>query len=190
MKKKYIMNLQLFAEDGGDGGTGAENTGSKHSASGSYSYEQAEEIANARAERASKSALTNWFKQQGMTEDEASEAFKDFKAKREAGKPNISAIEKERDEARAELAAYKNRTELANLNVSPEFVEFVESKVSGMVTDKKDFKTAASEFLKQNPQYVKSAQIRMSSGANSGSGTGIENKNSSMNAALRKAFGR
>lgn len=188
MKRKYIMNIQFFADDGNDGGT--PDTGSK--GGGSYSYEQAEEIANSRAERASKSALTNWFKSQGMSEEEANEAFKDFKAKKEAGKPNLSAIEKERDDAKAELASYKNKAELAKMNVAPEFEEFVESKVKGLVTDKKDFKSAATEFLKENPQYVKSTQYRMNGGTNSGNstGTGSENKNSSMNAALRKAFGR
>jgi len=75
MKKKQLFDLQLFT-DGDDGGTGtgagavgngdggqkagAGTTGS----GGGYSFEQAEEIANARAERASKAALASYFKQQ------------------------------------------------------------------------------------------------------------------------------
>lgn len=81
MKKKLLFSLQLFT-DGGDGGTGTGagsagngDGGQKGNAGGTgpggtYSFEQAEEIANARADRAEKAALTSYFKQQGMTEDE------------------------------------------------------------------------------------------------------------------------
>ncbi|MEG0370648.1 MAG: hypothetical protein RR593_11645, partial [Hungatella sp.] len=61
MKKNY-MKLQLFA-DGGEGGSGAQGgnagagNGSQTSAGASFSFEQAEEIANARAQRAETSAL-------------------------------------------------------------------------------------------------------------------------------------
>ena len=87
------FNLQLFA-DGGEEGTGT--TGTERHETG-YSFEQAEEIATARAERATKAALSSYFRQQGMTEEEAQEAFKDYKNKKEAQKPDIAAVTKERD---------------------------------------------------------------------------------------------
>ncbi len=59
MKYKAIMNLHIFDEggDGGNGGSGNQNgnggTGSSGQAgSTGYTFEQAEEIANSRAERA------------------------------------------------------------------------------------------------------------------------------------------
>ena len=77
--RKKVFDLQLFT-DGGEGGAGAagagagtagNGNGSQNNAGGaSYSYEQAEEIANARADRAEKAALASYFKQQGMTEED------------------------------------------------------------------------------------------------------------------------
>lgn len=196
MKNKLLMmNLQMFAEDGegnGDGAGTGNNSGSKGTGA-TYSYEQAEQIAQARADRASKSALTNYFKQQGMSEEEAQEAFKDFKAKKEAGKPNVAEIEKQRDEATAKLAAYENKATLAELGANSEFTDFLMHTIKAQVTDKKDFKACAEEYLKANPQYCKQAQsFRMSSGSasvNTGTGEG-KNTNESFNNILRKSFGR
>ena len=76
MKKR--MNLQLFEDGAGagtDGGQG-NNTGSGNGGQGNaggqatFSFEQAEEIANARAHRAEQSALRSYFQQQGMTEEQ------------------------------------------------------------------------------------------------------------------------
>ena len=93
MRKRIF--LQLF-EDGGagsgsaggqGGSTGAGNgsqNGNAGSASGAhgtgtYTYEQAEEIASARANKAERAALVNYFRSQGMTEDEVTQAIRDFK---------------------------------------------------------------------------------------------------------------
>lgn len=81
MKKR--MCLQLFedgggAGSGGQGGNAGDGNGSQGNAGGSgnqgtYSYAQAEEIANARAERAEKAALRSYFQQQGMTEQQVNQ---------------------------------------------------------------------------------------------------------------------
>lgn len=183
MKYGLFMNLQLFAD--GDGGEGGQNSGGNNGGGVTYSFEQAEQIANDRAGRAERSALTNYFKQNGMTEEQAQEAFKDFKAKKAAQVPDVSAITKERDDARAELESYKNRAVLSGLSVDDAFTEFVENKVKAMVTDKKDFKTAAAEFLKENPQYVKKGYTFStgSQGENKG-GTG-NNVNDYINKLIR-----
>lgn len=183
MNYGIFMDLQLFAD--GDGGEGGQNSGGNNGGGVTYSFEQAEQIANERASRAEKSALTNYFKQNGMTEEQAYEAFKDFKAKKEAGKPDVAAITKERDAARAELESYKNRSVLSGLKVDDVFTEFVEGKVSAMVTDKKDFKTAADEFIKDNPQYVKSS-YRFSTGSSTDkSGNNESKSNSYINDLIR-----
>ena len=99
---KRRMDLRLF--EGGDGsggqGGGSGNGGSGHeeNAGATYSYEQADEIANARAAKAERAALANYFRSQGMTEDEITSAINDFKAKKKANEPNVSQIERERDE--------------------------------------------------------------------------------------------
>lgn len=49
-------------------------------------FEKAGEIADKRSERATKSAITDYFKQQGLTPEQANQAFADFKAKSNAEK--------------------------------------------------------------------------------------------------------
>ena len=86
MRKR--MFLQLFEDGGGAGsggqggnaGTGNGNQGNAGGTGnqGSYSFAQAEEIANARADRAEKAALRSYFQQQGMTEQQVNQAIDDL----------------------------------------------------------------------------------------------------------------
>ena len=103
---RYRMNLQLFDDGGGAGsgnqggnaGTGNGGQGSAGSASGAhgtgtYTYEQLEEIAGARVERSERTALANFFRNQGMTESEVTQAINNFKAERAANQPNATAVQ-------------------------------------------------------------------------------------------------
>lgn len=197
MKKNRRMFLQLFeggdgggsgGQGGGAGGNGGD--GQSGSAGATYSYEQAEEIANARANQAERAALANYFRSQGMTENEITTAINDFKAKRQAAQPNVSQITQERDDALKKVTQYENEKLLSSKGVKNEDLDYVAFKVSQMVTDKKDFKTAAEEYLKANPRFtgkVYQVSTGVSSG-NAGGGTGT--KNEQINAMIRGAFGR
>lgn len=199
MEKYY--NLQLF-DDGGEGGSGSgqggnagNGNGNQNNAGGSYSYEQAEEIAQARADRAEKAALSSYFKQQGMSEDEITQAIADFKTKRDAQKPNISAITKERDDARAELAQLKNGATLRKKGVREEDEDYVMFKISALMAedDKLDFDKAATKFLKENPRFssTSSTGYRVRTGTDSnGAGAGEVKANDFINSAIRRAARR
>lgn len=197
--RKKVFDLQLFT-DGGEGGAGAagagagtagNGNGSQNNAGGaSYSYEQAEEIANARADRAEKAALASYFKQQGMTEDEVTAALADFKAKKAAQQPNVSKVEQERDAALAQVEEMKNTNYLRDKGVKPDDLDYVLFKVSKQVNDKTDFKKAADAFLKENPRFTGQGYKVVSTGKpDGGSGTG-QTVNDSINASIRSAFGR
>ena len=192
MKKKFF-DLQLFTDGGeGDaGGTAGNGNGSRGSAGGAtYSYEQAEQIAQARADRATKAALADYFKKQGMSEDEVTTALADFKAKRAAQQPNISAMEKERDTALAQVEEMKNTNYLRDKGVKPDDLDYVLFKVSKQVDDKTDFKKAADAFLKENPRFTGQGMRVVSTGKpDGGSGAG-QTINDSINASIRSAFGR
>ena len=195
MKRKR-MNLQLF-EDGGGAGSGGQggsagNGGGGHAGStgATYSYEQAEEIASARATKAERTALANFFRSQGMTEEEVTAAINDFKTKQQANKPNVDQITQERDSALEKLAQYENEKILSGKGVRPEDMDYVLFKVSQLVTDKKDFKAAADEYLKANPKYTGKV-YRVSTGVDSGNPSGrTESKNEQINNMIRGAFGR
>lgn len=197
--RKRFFDLQLFT-DGGEGGAGAagagagtagNGNGSQNNAGGAtYSYEQAEQIAQARADRAEKAALADFFKRQGMSEDEVTAALADFRAKKAAQQPNVTAVEKERDAALAQVEEMKNTNYLRDKGVKPDDLDYVLFKVSKQVDDKTDFKKAADAFLKENPRFTGQGMKVVSTGKpDGGSGTG-QTVNDSINASIRSAFGR
>lgn len=193
---KHVMNLQRFTNGGeggsgnGQGGNAGTGNGGQGNVGATYSFEQAEEIANARADKAERAALANYFRSQGMTEAEITTAISDFKAKRQANQPNVDAITKERDDALGKLAQYENEKVLTGKGVKAEDLDYVLFKVNQLVTDKKDFKTATDEFLKANPRFTgKSYQV--STGVSTGNAaSGTESKNEHINSMIRNAFGR
>lgn len=201
MKKKLLFDLQLFT-DGGDGGTGtgagtAGGTGdggqkatAGATATGGYSFEQAEEIAEARADRASKAALASYFKQQGMSEEEITAAINDYKQKKAKNQPDVSAIAQQRDDALKKVAEMENMEYLRSKGVKQEDLDYVLFKASKNVNDKTDFKKAADAFLKDNPRYTGRGYTVVSTGTpDGGSGTG-QNANDIINSSIRAAFGR
>lgn len=157
MKKR--MNLQLFEDGGGAGsggqggnaGTGNGGQGSAGSASGAhnagtYTYEQLEEIAGARVERSERTALANFFRSQGMTEEEVTQAITQFKADRAANQPDTAKLQKERDDALNEVQQMKNEKMLSGKGVKSEDLDYVMFKVSKLVDDKTTFEKAADKF--------------------------------------------
>lgn len=202
MKKR--MNLQLFEDGGGAGsggqggnaGTGNGGQGSAGSASGAhnagtYTYEQLEEIAGARVERSERTALANFFRSQGMTEEEVTQAITQFKADRAANQPDTAKLQKERDDALNEVQQMKNEKLLSGKGVKSEDLDYVMFKVSKLVDDKTTFEKAADKFLKENPRFVGGAnsyRISTSSG-NSAEGTG-GSMNASINDRIRAAARR
>lgn len=201
MKKKLLFDLQLFT-DGGDGGTGtgagtAGGTGdggqkatAGATATGGYSFEQAEEIAEARADRASKAALASYFKQQGMSEEEITAAINDYKQKKAKNQPDVSAIAQQRDDALKKVAEMENMEYLRSKGVKQEDLDYVLFKASKNVNDKTDFKKAADAFLKDNPRYTGRGYTVVSTGTpDGGSGVG-QNANDIINSSIRAAFGR
>ena len=197
--RKRFFDLQLFT-DGDEGGTGTagagagatgNGNGSQSNAGGAtYSYEQAEQIAEARADRATKAALADYFKKQGMSEAEITAAISDYKEKKAKNQPNVTAVEKERDAALAQVEEMKNTNYLRDKGVKADDLDYVLFKVSKQVNDKTDFKKAADAFLKENPRFTGQGMKVVSTGRpDGGSGTG-QTVNDLINASIRSAFGR
>lgn len=194
MKNKK-MYLQLF-EDGGGAGSGGQggnagNGGGGHAGNtgATYSYEQAEEIASARANKAERTALANYFRSQGMTEDEVTAAIKDFKEKKQANQPNISQIEKERDDYKKQIEQIQNEKVLTGRGVKADDLDYVMFKVNQMVDDKTDFKKAAEKFLKENPRFT-GPTYRVSTGTQTRGNDSGGSGNDFINAAIRRAAGK
>lgn len=203
-KVKKRINLQLFEEgaetgatgsQGGTAQTGAGGQGSAGGASGAhgtgtYTYEQLEEIANARVERSERTALANFFRSQGMTEEEVTQAITDFKTQRAANKPNAEQLQQERDNALKKVEQMENEKVLTAKGVKAEDLDYVMFKISKMVDEKTDFKKAAEKFLKENPRFTGQSYRVVSTGVQTGGAEGTEKGNDSINAAIRRAAGR
>lgn len=198
---KQIMNLRLFEDGGGAGsapgqngnagnGNGGQNTAGENGREASFSFAQAEEIANARAHRAEQAALRSYFQQQGMTQEQVQQALNDFKQRQKENQPDMGKIQKERDDALKELEQMKNEKLLTSKGVKAEDLDYVAFKVSKLVDDKTDFQKAAEKFLKENPRFTGQAYRVVNTGVPSGGSGGEENENDLINAAIRKAAGR
>lgn len=198
MKKR--MCLQLF-EDGGGAGSGGQSgnagdgNGSLENAGGSgnqgtYSYAQAEEIANARAERAEKAALRSYFQQQGMTEQQVNQAIADYKDQQKKNQPNVTQLQQDLENSRNEVQRMKNEKFLSSKGVKADDLDYVAYKVSKMVDDKTTFEKAAEKYLKENPRYVGGNTYRVSTSSGSSSEGSGGSANASINDRIRAAARR
>ena len=201
MRKR--MYLQLFDDgagagsggQGGNAGTGNGGQGPAGSSSGAhgngaYTYEQLEEIASARAEKSERAALANFFRSQGMTEAEVTQAITEFKTQRAANQPNVEQIQHDLDEARRENTQMKNEKFLSSKGVKAEDLDYVAFKVSKMVDDKTTFEKAAEKYLKENPRYAGGGTYRVSTSTGSDSNGSGGNMNASINDRIRAAARR
>ncbi len=196
MKKRML--LQLFEDGSGAGsgnqggnsgdGNGANNAGGNQ---GSFSYAQAEEIATARAERAERSALKSYFQQQGMTEEQVTQAIAAYKEQQKKNQPDVAQLQKDLADSRNEVQRMKNESYLTGKGVRKDDLDYVTFKISKLVNDKTTFEKAAEAFLKDNPRFAGgSSGYRVSSGAgNSNEGSG-GNMNASINDRIRNAARR
>lgn len=192
---EYKMYLQLF-EDGGGAGSGNQgaNTGTGNGNQGvntgmTYSYEQAEEIANARASRAERSALANYFRSQGMTEEQVTTAINDFKNKQKENQPDVEGLQNQLRESNEKIQRMENEKILSSKGVKEDDLEYVMFKVSKLVDDKTDFKKAAEKFLKENPRFTGNT-YRVSTGTQSRGNDSGGNGNDFINSAIRQAARR
>lgn len=195
MKKRLLMMLQLFdggaaGEGGGQGGAGTGDGNQKGNTGATYSYEQAEEIASARATKAERAALANYFRSQGMSESEITTAISDYKAKQKANQPDVSAIEQERDTYKAKVEQMENEKILSGRGVKAEDLDYVMFKVQKMVDDKTDFQKAAEKFLKENPRFAGGGSYKVSASASAESKGSGGSVNESINDAIRRAIRR
>ena len=104
MKKKLPMNLQFFAS-GGEGSTGTEETGSQAQAQGTQNngqtqpvtpeidYDKLASIIQGKQNVAEDTVLKNYFKQQGLSGDEMTQAINSFKEQKAKNEPNVTELQ-------------------------------------------------------------------------------------------------
>lgn len=196
LKSKMLLPMLLTLFDdggqGGNGGQGDSGNNPNNNDNARFTYEQLDEIATSRSERAARSAVADYLRKQGLNETEITAAIADYKEKKKSSQPDVSAVEKERDDARAELQKLKNEKILAKKGVKEEDLDYVMFKVEKLVDDKTDFEKAAAKFLKDNPRFTGSAagSYRIVSGSTGSDTQNSGGKNGSINDAIRNAIRR
>lgn len=97
MKDTFLKpNIQLFAEGDADpdnGGNNANQNGGNGSEPKTYTQEELDRIVNERTGRATKSVLASFFKQKGLTEDEANNAMATYLENKKKNTPDVSALQ-------------------------------------------------------------------------------------------------
>lgn len=190
MKKRRTLNLHIFDEGGNGGGTGNGGTGSSgQTGSAGYTFEQAEEIANSRAEKATRAALADFYRKQGLSEQEITTAIADFKAKQAANKPDVKGMQAELEKYKEQVTRMENEKILSGKGVKSEDLDYVLFKVNQMVDDKTDFTKAAEKWLKDNPRFTGTGYRVNTSAGTETQGSG-GNLRASINDAIRNAARR
>lgn len=121
MRKKFPMNLQLFAEPTGGTGAGATGTepgvgSTQQEPAGSQQaptvdYEKIQQMLNGTLAAKEDTALKAYFKQQGLSQQEAEQAMAAFKAEKAKNQSDIGAMQTQL--AQAQNAAQKAQIDAA-----------------------------------------------------------------------------
>ena len=141
------LNIQKFAEGNTDpapdtnGGANADQNGGNGSEPKTYTQEDLDKIVNERTGRATKSALSSFFKQRGLTEEEANTAITAYLDNKAKNTPDVSALQ---NSLTAEKSA-RLQAEINNSATLEAIKQGVDVKSIPYVLKMADFKDCADE---------------------------------------------
>lgn len=199
----FIRFKRLYdADDGNKGGSGGDdgNKGSDKNDNGEtkapeIDYEKLSSLIAGKQTVAEDSVLKGYFKQQGLSKEEADKAISDFKAKKEAEKPDFEKINKDLEaaknaalEASLKVEAYKLA---GGLGIDTKAIEYVikladtsECIADGKVSTEK-LTEALNKVLSDVPAFKAApADVKKFKVGSDG-----DDKGDSKELALRKAMG-
>lgn len=187
MKKRILMNLQLFAEDP-PAPAEPPTPPANPPASPEIDYDKLAQIVQGKQTVTEDTVLRGYFKNQGLSKEDADKAIADFKEKQKENDPN-----KKVTELQQKLEKYENEKVLSKKNVKTEDHDYVSYKVTQLMKEKNTtFEKALDSFLKENPRFAESGggYRVVSTGTPSGGAGGAEDTNDFINAAIRRAAGK
>ena len=205
MRKTLPMNLQFFAE--GDQNAGSNNNGQAGQQGGQNNqqaagidYDKIQSMLDTATAKKENAVLKSYFQQQGLSEEEVSQAIATFKQNKQqqveqqqnanASLQNeVAAAQKDAEQARIELTATKVAVELG-INVKTlqyvlKMADFSKAKDADGKISEDNIKASLEQVLKDVPALKPSTENN--SGFQIGAPAG--NNNQSNEEALKKAFG-
>lgn len=186
-KCKIPMNLQFFAEggDGGAGGAGASGGDPAPGAAGAQppviDYAKIQQMLDGTLAAKEDTALKAYFKQQGLSQQEAEQAMAAFKQQKAANTPDVAAMQSDLDAAKqAALQANVEKEAMflagelgIDLKTMPYVLKLADlSKVAdekGKI-NKETLKAALNKVLEELPQLKPSVETPQSGFRQIGSG--------------------
>lgn len=188
-KCKIPMNLQFFAEggDGGAGGTGAPSGDQTSGVTGAQppviDYAKIQQMLDGTLAAKEDTALKAYFKQQGLSQQEAEQAMAAFKQQKAANTPDVGALQQQA--AQAQAAAQQANIEKeamfltgelgVDLKTMPYVLKLADlSKVADEkgAINKENLKAALNTVLEDLPQLKPNTQTPQSGFRQIGSGGG------------------
>ena len=162
---KMPMNIQFFAEGSGEGGEGNgnpnnnagegnsnQNTGNNNQGA-TYTQEQLDGIVNNRIARAEQSALKSFFQQQGMSENEVTQAINSYKEQRAKNAPDVAGMQSQIAQAQS-----RNLQLTIENSATLQAVELgIDAKSIPYVIKMADFKDVAGENGTVDVEKIKAA---------------------------------
>lgn len=210
--KKYLfgrfhINPMMEADGGGAGGSGGDGgTGGSGGAGGSgtggtemqFDYERLAEIVAGKQQVAEDTVLKNYFKQQGLSQEEAQQAIAKFKAEKEKNKPDINALQKNAQQAQAkaqQAVLEKDATlEAIKMGIDAKMIPYVLklADMTGVVgedgkVNQENLQKALKKVLEDVPALK--ANNNSAGGFQFGSGGGNGGTEGADEKALKAAFG-
>lgn len=185
MSMRIPMNLQFFAEPDGDPGNGAAGQQSQSNQQAGqafqFDYDKLANIVSGKQSAAEESVLRGYFKQQGLSQQEAEQAMAAFKQQKAANTPDVAAMQSDLDaakqaaiQANVEKEAMFLAGELGvDLKTMPYVLKLADlSKVADEKGEinKETLKAALNKVLEELPQLKPSAETPQSGFRQIGSG--------------------
>lgn len=190
---KIPMNLQLFAESGGDSAGGAPGSGAAGNQQNTnnqqagqpfqFDYEKLANIVAGKQSATEESVLKGYFEQQNLTREQVDQAIAAYKEQQAANTPDVGALQQQ--VAQAQSAAQQANIEKeamflagelgVDLKTMPYVLKLADlSKVADEkgTINKENLKAALNTVLEELPQLKPSTQTPQSGFRQIGSGGG------------------
>lgn len=160
------MNIQFFAE----GGTGSDPSGNPSPAQGAagqtgrqapvIDYARIQQMLDGTLAAKEDTALKAYFKQQGLSQQEAEQAIAAFKQQKAANQPDVNALQGQVTEAQNQLAAAQAEARQAQLESAATMAAVslgMDAKTIPYVLKMADLSQAMGQDGKVNEEVLKSA---------------------------------
>lgn len=179
-KEKLSLNLQFFAEELGNEETGTNAGQQTQNSVQAFDYEKLASIINGKQTVAEDTVLKNYFKQQGLSKEEAEKAISAFKAEKAKNTPDVTALQ-------TQLTQAQEAAKQANIDKAATLVALtlgIEAKIIPYVLKLADMSNVTNDDGSVNDENLKKAlnkvledvpQLKTSSEQNNGFHIGNHN---------------